>query len=342
MSKANHTAAQFIAVARQIYGADIDHMDAGAAKHVAKHIGIDQPYFLTKPEHRVARGIYSLRSLESAQQVGTMPARREFVLGPDAISAAADALPAAPVFSIGERFEFAERLVTMVAMGTANAAVLVSSAGLGKTHLVRKVLAEHNLQECVTSTNEDNETITTSGDYVFFKGYSTAKAMYRALYDNNGRIIVFDDIDSVFKDKNAVNILKGALDTYDKRVISWNAELRDPNDDLPRRFEFTGRIIFISNQRMADLDEAVRSRAMVIDLSATTEEKLQWMETVLPNFMPEIDIEIKEEVLEFFKENAHLARAINMRTLRALINVRNSFSDNWERIAQYTLMNMTA
>jgi hypothetical protein len=53
------------------------------------------------------------------------------------------------------------------------------------------------------------------------KGFSTAKNMFRTLYENNGSTIIFDDCDSILKDAIAINILKAALDSYDKRVITW-------------------------------------------------------------------------------------------------------------------------
>ena len=32
------------------------------------------------------------------------------------------------------------------------------------------------------------------------KGYSTAKGLYRTLFENNGMVIIFDDCDSILKD----------------------------------------------------------------------------------------------------------------------------------------------
>ena len=48
--------------------------------------------------------------------------------------------------------------------------------------------------------------------------------MYRTLFENNKSIIVFDDCDAVLKDPVALNLLKGALDSYGKRIMSWNAD----------------------------------------------------------------------------------------------------------------------
>ena len=60
-----------------------------------------------------------------------------------------------------------------------------------------------------------------SYDFVHFKGRATAAGLFITLYENSDKIIVLDDCDSVFKDDDAVNILKGALDSYDTRKISY-------------------------------------------------------------------------------------------------------------------------
>ena len=44
-----------------------------------------------------------------------------------------------------------------------------------------------------------------------------------------------------------LNIIKSALDTYEKRTISWMAKM-NKNDEYPQQFEFTGRIIIISKK----------------------------------------------------------------------------------------------
>ena len=342
---ANNTIQQFVAVAKQMFGDDVDSMNREAMIRVAKMVGISTPHFLAKDEHRISRGIYSLKSLERAEiqshaRKFQAPVTAEFAMHPVTMPVNSSSEIVRPTFSINERFDFAARLVRMVATGIANSAILVSEAGLGKTHMVRSTLTALDLEECLT-VESDGETVTYPGDFIFFKGYSTAKAMYRALWENNGKIIVFDDIDSIWSDKNAVNVLKAALDSYETRIISWNSESRDPNDELPKRFEFTGRVIFISNKRLADLDEAVRSRSMTVDLSATAEEKLEWMQTILDKFMPEHPMCLKQEVLDFFKEHVKLARSISMRTLRNLVLIRVAHNaDDWQLLAKYSLINI--
>jgi hypothetical protein len=149
-------------------------------------------------------------------------------------------------------------------------------------------------------------------------------------------VIVFDDCDSVLRDPIALNILKGALDSYGKRIISWNADMRD--DDLPRSFEFTGRIIFISNLTQDKIDQAIRSRSMMIDLSMTTDQKLDRMEHIadLPEFLPEYDAKVKSDALALIREIKEDVKEISLRTLIAVCKIRASNKD-YKDLATYML-----
>ena len=86
------------------------------------------------------------------------------------------------------------------------------------------------------------------------KGYATPKALYGTLWEHRDKTIIFDDCDSVLKDAVSLNLLKGALDSYDKRTISW-LQKGFIEDNLPNSFEFQGNIIFISNMSSDKLDQ---------------------------------------------------------------------------------------
>jgi hypothetical protein len=198
--------------------------------------------------------------------------------------------------------------------------IIVGEGGLGKTHSVSQAIGFTGL--------ENNE-------YVFFKGYSTARGLYNTLYDNNDKLIIFDDCDSVLEDKVAVNILKSALDSYETRTISWMARM-NKNDEYPQQFDFTGRIIFISNKSKSSIDGAILSRSLTVDLTMTPDEKIERMTTILPNILPEYSDEVKTEALNFLNENKEGSN-INMRTLIMVIKMASSNPDTWKSMASYML-----
>ena len=190
-----------------------------------------------------------------------------------------------------EMFTNLERLTKMVGRGIQPSLVVTGGAGMGKTHLVKQTLSDMGLDE--------------STDFVHFKGRATPAGLFITLYENSDKIIVLDDCDSVFKDDDAVNILKGALDSYDSRKISYitSKPLKDTDgNELPRHFEFTGRIIFISNIEQSKLDEAIRSRSFVADIDMTQDQMFTRIEQLMPKMETRIPIAAKTQALALMKE----------------------------------------
>ena len=223
-------------------------------------------------------------------------------------------------FSINERFNLLTDLAKMVIYDVTPSLIVTGEGGLGKTHSVSQAIDITGLQD---------------HEFVFFKGYSTARGLYNTLYDNNDKLIIFDDCDSVLEDKVAVNILKSALDSYDTRTISWMARM-NKNDEYPQHFDFTGRIIFISNKSKTSIDGAILSRSLTVDLTMTPDEKIERMTTILPNILPEYSDEVKVVALNFLNENKEGSN-INMRTLIMVIKMANSNPDTWKSMASYML-----
>jgi hypothetical protein len=156
------------------------------------------------------------------------------------------------------------------------------------------------------------------------------------LFWNKDSVIVFDDTDSILKDAVALNLLKGALDSYDRRIISWNADMKD--DDLPRSFQFNGRVIFISNLRRNQLDDALKTRAYVVDLAMTNSQKIQRMAVLARDeqFMPRFSVKHKQDALALIEELGPRAREVSLRTLQAVTRIRAA-GGNWRALAEYTL-----
>ena len=190
-----------------------------------------------------------------------------------------------------QMFANLERLTKMVGKGIQPSLVITGSAGTGKTFLVKDTLTKMGLKE--------------SNEFVHFKGRATAAGLFVTLYDNCDKIIVLDDCDSVFKDPDAVNMLKAALDSYDTRNISYitSKPLKDQfGTHLPRSFEFTGKIIFISNLDQSTLDEAIRSRSFVSDISMTTEQMFMRIEGLMEKMENKIPTKAKQQAMTIMKE----------------------------------------
>jgi hypothetical protein len=263
--------------------------------------------------------------------------RRVKAMVGDVETAVAAAVEKSNRYDINTRFGFVEKLVNMVATGVQPSAVITGEGGLGKTYTVTKTLEANGYKDISDLADfQVGSIINTRKCFTTVKGYSTAKGLYRTLFENNKSIIVFDDCDAVLKDPVALNLLKGALDSYGKRIISWNADMKD--DDLPRSFEFTGRVIFISNMDQEKIDQAIRSRSMMIDLSMSLDQKIDRMEFIAKSdeFLPEYDAKIKSDSLSLIREIKDDCKEISLRTLIAVCKIRAS-NKEYKDLATYML-----
>lgn len=173
-----------------------------------------------------------------------------------------------------------------------------------------------------------------AGDYHYVKGYSSAKGLYRTLFENKAKLVVFDDCDAAWKNEVGANLLKAALDTDSERWVSWNVE-GSANDDLPRSFLFSGRVIFISNVASEDFPQPLITRALRADIEMTIEERFERMKQILPSdeFAPGISMKIKKEAYQFLWDNREIAAEISSRSLLNICEVRATGSKLWKQIA---------
>lgn len=238
-------------------------------------------------------------------------------------------------FPINQRFNFVERLVKMVGRGTTASAVVTGEGGLGKSHVVINSLKALGLQDM--SDQDESFVVNTRKMFRVVKGFSTARGLYSILYENRKSIIVFDDCDSILKDEDAVNLLKGALDSYDKRIITWNSMRAD--DDMPRSFQFEGGVIFISNRSMNKIDQALRTRSMCVDLTMTLDQKIERMDVIMheSDFLPDVAIAFKKDALKLIQKHKTAAREVSLRTLIAVAKIRAEGDSDWEDLATYAL-----
>ena len=240
-------------------------------------------------------------------------------------------------FGINKRFDFVKQMVEMVAGKTVASAIITGQGGLGKSHTVIKALEAQGMKNVTDLADfQVGQVLRASKCYRVVKGFSTAKGLYRTLFEGNRMTLVFDDCDSVLKDPVALNILKGALDSYSERYISWNSDMKD--DELPRSFKFEGSVIFISNLELDRIDQAIRSRAMCVDLSMTQEQKVERMEVIAmdKDFLPEYSKDIKQDAISFIRGMVDDVSNLSLRSLIAVCKIRATAKD-WKDLSKYVL-----
>ena len=209
-------------------------------------------------------------------------------------------------FNPSERMQYIKDLTDMVIDGFTPSLLVTGMSGVGKTYLVKKRLEEKEKIEGV--------------DYKYIQGHSSPLGLYMLLHDNRESTIVFDDCDSVFRDEISVNILKCALDSYAIRHVSWHSS-RIP-EGLDDSFVFSGNIIFVSNYDSSRIDEAIKSRTIVLCVSMSRNEISEYMRTLIPFIEPHVDERFKYEVMDFLDNKKRELKQFNIRTLIKAVRIR--------------------
>jgi hypothetical protein len=186
------------------------------------------------------------------------------------------------------------------------------------------------------------------------KGSATPIGLYQTLYkySDANSVIVFDDCDSILLDDVALNLLKGALDSGKKRVISWLSEssaLR--REGIPERFEFKGSVIFITNlkfdkmksQKLRDHLDALQSRCHYLDLTLDTmRDKLLRIKQIAADgeLFTDYDFEqvAQDEIIDFMDANQNKLREMSLRMALKIADLRKSFPLRWKAMAATTCM----
>lgn len=233
-------------------------------------------------------------------------------------------------YNVNQRFSFLESYVRMTAKGFRNSLIITGEGGLGKTYTVEKTLESLGLIPC----DEDGE----GGDYIVIGGCSTAKGLYDTLREHRDRLLVFDDCDDVLLIKKIRDIFKGALDSKDKRMVSWVVSDKAKGRGDANRFEFTGRIIFISNLPYEAVDKPLLTRATFMNLVLSIDEKIERMRFVAngEGYRPLVPCDLKQEALGIIEENKY-SKKLSMRTLLEAFDFIEAGEENWQDLLKYSM-----
>lgn len=239
----------------------------------------------------------------------------------------------------------------VVAKGKQPSLLITGMPGIGKTYIVKDVLKKN-----LGSENDK---------WYMVKGKTSTLGLYSTLFIHRNELIVFDDCDSVFDNKDGINILKGALDSYDTRTISWispmtinvsklsreeKEELYDQIEDTlktdpqsskikyPNQFDFNGKIIFISNLPSSKIDSAIKSRSIVIDITLRQKDILLRIESIIDKIEPEYSLDDKMQVLNFLKQKLEKEKTkdVSMRSFILALKIKSSGISDWQRLLKYS------
>ena len=246
---------------------------------------------------------------------------------------------------LGERFAILTEMTRAVRTGDVRAMIVSGPPGVGKSFGVEAVLAKDGLFDTLAERKPKFEVV---------KGAMSSIGLYSKLYEfsEKGNVVVFDDCDSILMEDLSLNILKGALDSSERRWISWNTDSRLlRSEGIPDRFEFKGAAIFITNikfehvksKRLRDHLDALESRCHYIDLQMdTAREKILRIKQVVKDcdMLGRYDFEdcVKDELVKFVEDNQERLRELSLRMVLKLADLRKSFPTSWVAMARTTCM----
>ena len=246
---------------------------------------------------------------------------------------------------IRERFDILHEMTKATVSGDIRAMIVSGPPGVGKSYGVETEIEKACLFDKLAGKRLRAEVV---------KGSATPIGLYQTLYkySDANSVVVFDDCDSILLDDVALNLLKGALDSGKKRVISWLSEssaLR--REGIPDRFEFKGSVIFITNlkfdkmksQKLRDHLDALQSRCHYLDLTLDTmRDKLLRIKQIAKDGVLFADYDLNEyaqdDIIDFMHANKDRLREVSLRMALKIADLRKSFPNNWKRMSETTCM----
>ena len=264
-------------------------------------------------------------------------------------------------------FEDIKTLTKFVAQGGSKSLIVCGMGGIGKTYEVtstlRKIYGE-------------------PGDkYTYHSGAKISpRSFYSAVFRERDMLQVWDEADSILKQDDTIMMLKPALDTSGKPAMEYvtntlpmtgknEAEIRDycaqcdaadtlvytnnPNTlkdgemVVTSKCYFDGQMIFISNMRATEIEDAIKSRSIFLDVYLSATDVMNRMKTIMKAQYPD---ETDESLNEFFNTmgasvpdegpvtymTPELARRNKPLTIRSLVlgmALKKAGVEAWERIA---------
>jgi len=155
----------------------------------------------------------------------------------------------------------------------------------------------------------------------YIKSYTTPLSLYKTLYENKDKIVILDDCDSLFSNRTALAILKGALDdSIAGRVVQWNSTTPLLNSmGIEPEFTFKGRIIIIVNEISSKNNDikAIKSRCFYSKIMFNLTKKLEMIQLLSNN-------REKKKVYNLLLKEATKYHKFDFRTFNKLVGIYTS------------------
>jgi hypothetical protein len=237
---------------------------------------------------------------------------------------------------LNERYNGVESYIRGMTNGDVRSLIVNGPPGVGKTYSVKEYLEKYN-----------------SGNYHLMNSHCTLLSLYAKLYDfrDIGKVIVLDDVDSIFSKVEGLNILKAAMDTTHQREIHWESPSHMLTTmGVPKNFQYNGGVVLISNLgfgggngKLVTHLTALKDRSFCSYIADSSEDSLfkQVCFMVLErNLFGNLGVPEEHQLmlLEYIDENKKRLNTVSLRTVVKLSQIFRMNPQNWKVMANQGLM----
>ncbi len=247
---------------------------------------------------------------------------------------------------IASRFSILDEMSKACINSDIRAMIVTGPPGVGKSYGVTTQMEKASMFDKIAGNRVRFEIV---------KGAISGIGLFATLfkYADPKNVLVFDDCD-VWEDQDAINVLKGALDSGKTRRISWNKDSRLLRDEgVPNVFNFHGSVIFITNKTFDNKKaskiqphlDALQSRCHFLDLTINTErDKMLRIKQVHRDADGGLfaDYDFTEEqshtIIDYMWDHHTKLREISMRMALKIADLVKISPTNWKNLATATCM----
>ena len=252
-----------------------------------------------------------------------------------------------------------------------------------RTYIDKYGFVHHNTYHITEGEKSLEKILGPEGDkWTYHSGTKAAPfAFYKTLFQEREKIIVFDEADSLLKNKDIVMMLKPILDTSGANMAEYmsgtenmvgksaqeireysqwvDSEIADGKSigtgkrdvKLPSKFAFEGGMIFISNMKASEIEGAIMSRSLFVDVHLAASDIIKRIKTIgyaQADNDPDVTREDIDEVAAALgmgnatpdhkitymtPEIARDTKQVTVRALKVALLMKKSGLKDWKRLA---------
>lgn len=270
-------------------------------------------------------------------------------------------------------FEDVEDLLSVVAAKKWRTLIVAGMGGVGKSFHVTE--GPRSLPALLGPEGEE---------WTYHAGTKAAPfSFYRTLFQERDKVIVFDEADSILKNPDIIMMLKPILDTGGNNLAEYmsgtenmvgksleaiedyaaevDAEIEaggtigTGKDDvkLPSKFRFTGSMVFISNMSSKQVESAIMSRSIFIDIHLAQQDVVKRIRSIAQKQASSMGLTEDEandivdtlsmgteakgddvEITYMTPEYARKSKSLTVRAYKLAAILKKSGLSRWKELAQ--------